>query len=528
MTVGLVLGMALRQAWTASTMFDAPTLFSASLLMADSDLSIQYLVSALVFGGCLLAYGLTDRTHIRFYTSACLHGPAAFVACAGTLLLVLPIQGSAWAVPVEVVSGVLTGFGTSMLTLAWATCLARRPNMHSIVICAILGTTLGFALYYVLLRNLAFPAGGLVISVIPLLEFLLLIKAYPQPFDQNEDGEPYFTIITQDRFSLFRNMGLPTILFGFALGILRVNAVQLSSSTTTSGDLVTMLWMLVPCAVALGMAAILSRQQMNSWASAIRVVALTIVASSFVLSLFAFSGLIPESTIIVTNWMCLEGFVWVLYASIAQYFRISPVYIYGCLRGLIAYAGLLGALIPHVTDVLVGEGASGSVISTIFIPLVLFLLGATLFPSTLRIGSQTASTASGLATPDEVAEVVTQEVAAAEEAAVAAAQEEAREAAAKHADPWTASPSTEEEKRRNGKFSRQVKRLAKTYMLTERETDVLFELAKGQSPSYIQEKLHISNGTVKTHTRHIYNKLDIHKRQEIYERLQEMEELDDE
>lgn len=78
-----------------------------------------------------------------------------------------------------------------------------------------------------------------------------------------------------------------------------------------------------------------------------------------------------------------------------------------------------------------------------------------------------------------------------------------------------------DEKQEVGRFTRRVNTVAKTYLLTEREKDILFELAKGQSPTSIQEKYYISEGTVKTHIRHIYHKLNIHKRQDLMRLIEE-------
>lgn len=48
--------------------------------------------------------------------------------------------------------------------------------------------------------------------------------------------------------------------------------------------------------------------------------------------------------------------------------------------------------------------------------------------------------------------------------------------------------------------------------LTERESNVLFYLAKGLTNEEIAEKLHISIHTVKAHLESIYDKLDVSNR----------------
>jgi DNA-binding NarL/FixJ family response regulator len=51
--------------------------------------------------------------------------------------------------------------------------------------------------------------------------------------------------------------------------------------------------------------------------------------------------------------------------------------------------------------------------------------------------------------------------------------------------------------------------------LTPREYEVAKLLAKGRSLPFIQESLFISSGTAKTHLRHIYQKTNVHNRQEF-------------
>lgn len=51
--------------------------------------------------------------------------------------------------------------------------------------------------------------------------------------------------------------------------------------------------------------------------------------------------------------------------------------------------------------------------------------------------------------------------------------------------------------------------------LTPKETEVFTMLAKGRNSAFIQEKLVVSKNTVKTHVKHIYQKLDIHSHQEL-------------
>ena len=57
--------------------------------------------------------------------------------------------------------------------------------------------------------------------------------------------------------------------------------------------------------------------------------------------------------------------------------------------------------------------------------------------------------------------------------------------------------------------------LAATYSLTERETEIAKLLCHGRSRAYIAESLYLSENTVKWYCRQLYQKLGIHKKQEL-------------
>lgn len=60
---------------------------------------------------------------------------------------------------------------------------------------------------------------------------------------------------------------------------------------------------------------------------------------------------------------------------------------------------------------------------------------------------------------------------------------------------------------------------AKEYRLSQREEEVLLLLAQHKTVGAIERELFIANGTAKAHIRHIYRKLDIHSRDELFELL---------
>lgn len=93
----------------------------------------------------------------------------------------------------------------------------------------------------------------------------------------------------------------------------------------------------------------------------------------------------------------------------------------------------------------------------------------------------------------------------------------ARAAEKKHAEGEAdaSAESDEAKKHTMGRFKRKCSVVADRYLLSRKETEVMFLLAKGYKSAQIQETLFISEGTANTHMRHIYRKLDVHSQREL-------------
>lgn len=62
-------------------------------------------------------------------------------------------------------------------------------------------------------------------------------------------------------------------------------------------------------------------------------------------------------------------------------------------------------------------------------------------------------------------------------------------------------------------------RLSNDCGLTAREVDVLCLLVQGYSIPRVCEMLHVAEGTATTHRRHIYQKLEVHTKNELIDRV---------
>lgn len=67
----------------------------------------------------------------------------------------------------------------------------------------------------------------------------------------------------------------------------------------------------------------------------------------------------------------------------------------------------------------------------------------------------------------------------------------------------------------NQSIDERCEAIAAEHGLTPRELEVMKMLCKGRTKSYIAETLYLTENTVRSHTKHIYSKLDVHSKQEL-------------
>ena len=70
-------------------------------------------------------------------------------------------------------------------------------------------------------------------------------------------------------------------------------------------------------------------------------------------------------------------------------------------------------------------------------------------------------------------------------------------------------------------LSKRVSALQQVYRLNDREAEVTDLIVHGYTVPRIAETLFVSENTVRTHTKRIYTKLDIHKKQELIELVEQ-------
>lgn len=587
------LGYGLHQAWIYSSMFDKGGIFGTAPLEVsplNEELSLAYFMSILVYGVLLLIASALDTKLIRFFHATPTLVGAAALGTAGTLLLLLPSSAGWDTEMTQIASGVLTGAGSSVLLIAWGIAFARRDSA-SIVINGALSIAIGFGIYGVVLHQLPFPIGAIASALIPVAEVALLLVLRSHVSLDFDNRRLVFSPlpINQARF-VFR-FGLPVFFLGVALGVLRQTSIETVLPGAGFEDQ-AILFVTACCAMVLIMVTFLALGGNERWHTFFRPLIPFIAVTAVFIPVSAGSDSVLTTSVVLIGYMTFEALMWIFFAELSQRFRLSPIFVFGLGRGVMALATLGGSLLPVASAALPGipaVGETGLVILVIVAMMVAYALLpeeremmtivstapcaklAARTPGTPLVvanfadrsedtGAETDPAAvldnevlRGAAAPEEVgaegdfglrtivdtdrAEGIDANAAAAGAPAATApssaaiAAPAAPSASAASAVPVSearrtmlgGAPEADDEGARMGRFRLRCEAVANTYLLSRRESEVLYYLARGYKSASIQQQLYISEGTAKTHIRHIYRKLNVHNQQELILLIDEVE-----
>lgn len=638
----LSVGYGLHQAWVYATMFGTASVFGPMPCfqgLYGSSVTVPYLISTIVYVFAMLLIAATDQRFLKLYTSRKLLCIGAALSCVGSLLLLaVPFFGIPLA---ETASGIMTGIGSAILIVYWGTAFARTDSA-SIVLNTAIAISIAIGLFATVLHYAPFPVSAIAIACVPLLELAILLKKTPQPFHERNEV-PIFKPLPINRGRFVMRFGAPVLVLGIALGMLRSNSLQ-NLVTKTSVGAQPMLLLAAGCATVLVLVTIMALGGGDRWSRFFQPLVPFIAVTVFIMPLASTENAVLTSVIMLVGFLCFESLMWIFFADLSQRFRLSPIFVFGLGRAIMAVAIMFGTLVPVALASYAHLLPFGEQTLVILLLLVIVFAYA-LLPREREIesiimpcplvkavsasferkeesqrvaGKRNCGAAKGMealeqgmaestaqheraadnleaegeaAAGDQAAEDEAAAPADASSAAVAAAAirreaeaascevpASADNAAADRAaredgegttgtEPTGAASGSEnaavaqpagttngnndaagsaatpsalptarerqtthpapaaiaearfekpgEPARGGGRFRGKCETVANTFLLSRRETEILFFLAKGHNAAYIQEKLYISEGTAKTHIRHIYRKCDIHNQQDL-------------
>lgn len=603
-------GYGLHQAWIYSSMFDKGGIFGTGGLQAgpfNDQLSLAYFVSIPIYGLLLLIASILDTKLIRALHATPTLIAAALLGATGTLLLLgsgaeSPFDGST----LQIISGILTGTGSSILLLAWGIAFSRRDSA-SIIINGALSIAIGFGIYGLVLHQIPFPWGGVASALIPFAEIALLLVLRRHVSLDFDNRQLFFQPLPINHARFVMRFGLPVFFLGVALGIMRQTSIETILPGSAFEDQ-ALLFVTACAATVLIMVTFLALGGDERWHTFFRplipFIAVTAVFIPFTAGGASFWG----TSVVLVGYMSFEALMWIFFSELSQRFRLSPIFVFGLGRGVMALAALGGSTLPLFTGALGAPTGLGEM-GTVLIVLVAMMLAYALLPDEREMASIVAVTPRKVAVQSasrvplivvnegkadaleraregavpsapEQADVRTQVPANWEHAVVAALaelgetsgaasgqiasassvvsaadgptavdamQDDASDASAASdtassasnapsparqamdfsrsifAEEAVAPAPADDTPAARGRFRQRCEIVANTYSLSRRESEVMYYLARGYKSSHIQQQLYISEGTAKTHIRHIYRKLNIHSQQDLIHLIDEVE-----
>ena len=513
----LSVGYGLHQAWVYATMFGTASVFGPMPCfqgLYGSSVTVPYLISTIVYVFAMLLIAATDQRFLKLYTSRKLLCIGAALSCVGSLLLLtVPFFGTPLA---ETASGIMTGIGSAILIVYWGTAFARTDSA-SIVLNTAIAISIAIGLFATVLHYAPFPVSAIAIACVPLLELAILLKKTPKPFHER-DEVPIFKPLPINRGRFVVRFGAPVLVLGIALGMLRSNSLQNLVMKTSVGAQ-PMLLLAAGCATVLVLVTIMALGGGDRWSRFFQPLVPFIAVTVFIMPLASTENTALTSVIMLVGFLCFESLMWIFFADLSQRFRLSPIFVFGLGRAILAIAIMFGALVPVALASYAHLLPFGEQALVVLLLLVIVFAYA-LLPREREIES--------IIMPCPLVKAVSSSFESKEESQRAAGlrncggdtradsaleRQATRPAPAAVAEARFAKPN--EPARGGGRFRGKCETVANTFLLSRRETEILFFLAKGHNAAYIQEKLYISEGTAKTHIRHIYRKCDVHSQQDL-------------
>ena len=482
----LIVGFGLHWAWVYLFMFNGqyilfPEADSMQLLLSATS-GIFHAVALLLYAVFLKqARQLFDTPeHIRRNRVIA----AGLVACA-TLLCMAgnAVPTGPLAALLFVAAGIASGVGSAMLLMSFGVSFSVC-DLPTIALCTALSivvSALVFALTLIVSSVVA-PVGALLCLVLPFAELLCLNKCSADLVDKLE-----FAFLTMP----VRTASFAASLFACAALIMAMLTLRKSRNFAFR--------VLVPLIAVL------------------LVTLCTPYGTDGTFRCFALFG----------SYFMLKACLWVMYADIAQSYRVSAFTTFGFGHGLLSAGSLAGFLMLQPGGLL--EAVSAEPMMLALVGLIALTLGVATLPN----GAEMRSTLiRGRFCPllddqTDLEELMSGEGAAnepsIEEAIAPMPSDKPTVSSAPNAIPEGAIPAAQESpEQKAGRFKRKCAAAADTFLLSRKETEVLFLLAKGRNSAAIQEALYISAGTANTHMRHIYRKLDVHSQHELIDLVESM------
>ena len=491
----------------------------------------------------------------------------------GWCLLIAAMYLRGATVPLVCIGGALLGVGSAGFYMLWQRLFASqdaREGMGNLIAGTAWAAVLYFALYLI---PVAVTAYLIPCVFLPLFGLAAVLKSRSIDLDQ-----PMFEDVPREHRRTYRHV-LATVwrpalslgTLGFCTGVMR----SLAISDPEVGTLVNALSMGAMLVAAVALLAVWATKSLRiNVATSYRVFFPVVTTGFLLLPLLGDSYAEGLAAGLYALWSVAIVLMMIQCAQVSRDGGINPVFIYGVFGGIMYGLHDVGFLGGSVLEGLVAGSAGGAAaggataaggalgglpplalvtIAALYLLGIMYFIGQGGFRRVLagtdineiellalQRGGKKGSASRVIARADSAA-AMTDAPSAASEASASVSEEGVEGKDAAIADPLLCAADTVGTQAESGdraqgaphsassgstaatrdgaafrdRFSKQMAAVREFYGLSAREAEVAELIARGNTVAHIAELLFVSENTVRTHSKRIYVKLDIHKRQEL-------------
>ena len=476
------IGFALYLAFSFSYLHDVMPLTGEAGLSEAAPawyLGIFFSVKIIVFAACAIA----AYRRPGFLATSTLSICAALLIVIGIALSTIILRATGFSFgPSEstlmlAIAACLLGAGDALMLLLWGR-FCGTLSLRAVYI-FVLSSYIVSLLFYTLIVELP-PLIMLAIAVVGIAIVPIMLKK-SMAARTVEISPPTSSSLRKAAASLWRPVFI-TATFAFMSNLTLFVSGQQSVNVDEARITSTVVTLLVVVAMILP-AALFSRRVDIGLAYRI---ALPIAAGGFLLLAFFWNGGGGfANSMVAMGWLISDVISWCIVANVVYQTKLPAFILYGASEAVIGFASLLG--------IVIGFFFSGF-IETSSVAIMALALVAVYLLSTIVLFILKDRTIAGY-TVDQPGDGV-----AVGKAGYAAGEQ---------------APTNEDG------FDERCRMLSDQAQLTPRESDILRCLAQGRSTQYMAEKFTVSENTVKSHVKNVYQKLGVHSKQDVIDIVNE-------
>jgi DNA-binding CsgD family transcriptional regulator len=463
-----VLGLALHRAWIATFFFSAHTIQYPEGM--EGRFWSLYNVSLIGLALILLLGGIAPhkmKSIMRFRATQIL---SPLLMSGGSLLLLVAINGGG-NLFISVASGLSTGIGSGMLLLYWGE-LYGESEATTAQINSVLAFTLAVFIYALFLLFSSTVLFVIAATMLPLLSGVTLLRVYSEHPPVNRDVK----VIPEGVNSMVR-IAATALIISFVnrafAGIPSsapppISPVDLRADALAAETLFTVSLFVSTLILAILIFITIFISQKSDLGLIYRFVLMFFIVGVLFSPYEDTIGLLA-AVITNTGYSAFELIFWIALSNISYRYHIPALRAFGFGRLAWVIGVYLGATYPP-TFIVEQLQQSASYLPFFFVSLLIVLVVATY----------------AFILPEQTIVAITTGLG-----------------------------------NHRGSLPSRCKRLSERYGLSQRENEVLVLLVKGRNLASIKEALNISAGTASTHRQRIYQKMDIHSRQELLDLLEQ-------